>query len=70
MKYLSKFILIISFLAMPAFADDAKVYPGALGVRWNSSYPVPEMNNGALLNPSSTQWLNVDGKPASAITSS
>ena len=60
MKYVTILILFVSFLAIPTFADDAKVYPGALGVRWSSSYPVPSLNNSALLNPSSTQWLNVD----------
>lgn len=46
-------------LAGHVYADgDAKVYPGALAVKWSGV--TPTYNSGAIGNPSSTSWMYMD----------
>ena len=54
--------LLLSMLTVPPTfaARDAKVYPGSMAVRINSSQPTPKLSASSIFNPSSTQWLNVE----------
>jgi hypothetical protein len=53
-------IMIISLCATMALADDTKVYPASMAVRWSAAEPVPTLNYSQIFNPSTTQWLKVD----------
>ncbi len=60
MKRFVAALSILSLVATTTFAEDGKVYPGSMGVRWNSSDPFPALNASAIHNPSSAQWLRLD----------
>ena len=45
--------------ALPALADDGKVYPGSMGVRYAGT-STPCLNYSAIGNPSANQWLYLD----------
>lgn len=53
-------VLFLLCASVTTFADDGKVYPGSMGVRWSSYDPVPTLNASAIGNPSSTKSLRVD----------
>ena len=53
-------IVCLTIGSMNMFALDGKVYPGSMGVRWNSSDPVPALGWSAIFNPSTTKSLRVD----------
>jgi hypothetical protein len=56
-------LLIAGFIILPAisiFADDEKLYPGSMGIRWNNSLPDPVLSWGRIGNPSSTRDLYLD----------
>ena len=50
--------MALAFLSNQGFADDQKVYPGSLGVRWDGADPSYYFSS--IGNPSSTEWLKVD----------
>ena len=45
--------------ALPALADDGKVYPGSMGVRYAGT-STPCLNYSAIGNPSANTWLYLD----------
>ena len=58
-KVLALAFLLLAGLTLPALAD-GKIYPGSMGVRWNSTDPVPALAWSGLFNPSPTKSLRVD----------
>ena len=57
---LASIFFIITFVTGSAFAIDGKIYPGSMGIRWNSSDPVPHLSASAVFNSSSTKSLRLD----------
>ena len=57
---ITSIIFLITLVAGSAFANDGKIYPGSMGVRWNSYDPVPALSYSAIFNPSSTKSLRLD----------
>ena len=60
MKLFISALAVLSLVTTTTFAGDGKLYPGAMGIRWNSSDPFPALNSSMIQNPSSTQWLRLD----------
>lgn len=60
MKLFMTALSILSLVTTTTFAADAKIYPGSMGVRWNATDPVPELNTSSIQNPSSSRWLRLD----------
>ena len=58
-------LFMVMTSALPALADDGKIYPGSMGVRYAGT-STPTYNCSAIGNPSANEWLYLD-LPVSAM---
>ena len=56
-KLLTLIFTLTITTVLSSFGQDGKVYPGLMGVRLDSSQPVPDLYYDGMLNPSSTKSL-------------